>query len=751
MSLRSRLLAMIILATLIPAALMSARSFQNRSNEIEMASIELSRAAQDIANDLDSKILGTAQLLYGLARARDLDSRNKLTCSSFLAAVRKENPQYTGILTIDPDGNMFCDSWVSGRALDLRDRAYFKKAMVDKDAIALEPVFGRLTGISVLQIAYPVRAETDQLKFVLLASFNLQSFAEYHNKRLPQAMAIVIVDGSGKVLVQPADGDWFKPAGPTIASSGLFQFAVSHSNAKAGEVAGDDHRTQVWAVSNLLAPHDAGIFFMVGRSRDDLVAVANRNLIHDLTILAAVSLLLFVGVWTWAELGVRRQVMRVAAMATQLGLGDLNARISPPYPSGELGGLMTVLNSTAESLEHQRTSIEDLHETLRQSQKMEALGQLTGGIAHDFNNLLTVIQGNSELLVEQLNDNSDLCAMAEMTLSASRRAAELTRGLLAFSRRQPLDPHVIDVNDLIAGMMPLLHRTLGRDIEIEFSKGVDLWRSLVDPAQLESALLNLCVNARDAMDNGGRLSIQTANTQLDQDEGFPTDLLPGRYVIIIVSDTGSGISPENLDHVFDPFFTTKDISKGTGLGLSMVYGFIKQSQGQIKIYSELGKGTAIKLFLPMSIDAIVHAADEENVSLAELGGSERILVVEDDVLVRSHVERQLVKLGYSVKVAADGPKALAIIKRDPDIDLLFTDVVMPGGLNGHMLALKSVKIRPHLKVLYTSGFTENALLFNNRLKGDVILLSKPYSRIELAKKIRAALNAQNNKDASLDV
>lgn len=729
---------MIILATFLPAALMSMRYFQERADEIAVASIQLSRAASDMASSLEGRILGTAQLLYGLGRARDLDTHDIGACSAFLLAVRTQYPQYTGILTIAPDGSLSCDSLLSGRSFNFGDRGYFKKASVATDAVTVEAVVGRITGISVLQVAYPVRSETGQLKFVLLASLNLAAFADYHSMRLPRAMTVIILDEKGAVLVGPSQKDRSTPG--ATATANLLEFAATHANEKAIEVTGVDGHTQVWGIAaSQPSPRGAGLFFAVGQSKDDLVADANRNLAHDLTILAVLSLLLFAGVWTLAELGVRRQIRRVSTMAIKLGLGDLTARILPPYPSGELGALMTVLNSTAGSLENQRASIEDLNERLHQAQKMEALGQLTGGIAHDFNNLLTVISGNSEFLIEGLHDNDELRMLAEISLQAAQRASEHTRALLAFARRQPLEPKIIDVNLLISNMEPLLRQTLGQNITMKFVRPPDLWRSLVDPSQLEGALLNLCVNARDAMEDGGRLTIETANTQLDPDAAVTTRATLDDYVMITVSDSGTGISREHLIHVFEPFFTTKAAGKGTGLGLSMVYGFIKQSCGQIKIYSEVGEGTAIKMFLPRSRDGADDLIDEETGSLVDLRGSEKILVVEDDALVRGNVERQLLALGYTVTTAEDGPTALGIIASGHDIDLLFTDVVMPGGMNGRTLALRSLEIRPGLKILYTSGFTEDTVLYKERIEGTVILLNKPYSRIELARKIRAAL------------
>lgn len=380
-----------------------------------------------------------------------------------------------------------------------------------------------------------------------------------------------------------------------------------------------------------------------------------------------------------------------------------------------------------------------LEEQLLQAQRLEAIGQLTGGIAHDFNNLLTVILGNSELLVEQLPDDDPLRVLAEMTKTAAERGAELTRRLLAFARRQPLEPKIVPINTLLAEMKGLLARTLTADISIELAPGNDVGNALVDPAQLEAAVLNLCINARDAMTGGGRLTIETANVALDEEyaEGN-VEVAAGEYVMIAVSDTGTGITQQNLARVFEPFFTTKDVGKGTGLGLSMVYGFARQSGGHTKIYSEMGQGTTVKLYLPRMNIENGQSDTDSSVPVAR-GGAEVILLVEDDDLVRVHVGSQLTALGYSVVPVVDAHQAVDVINQGARFDLLFTDVVMPGGMNGKQLADAVRRLRPELPVLFTSGYAENAIAHQGQLDPGVSLLSKPYSRADLARKVRAAL------------
>jgi len=376
---------------------------------------------------------------------------------------------------------------------------------------------------------------------------------------------------------------------------------------------------------------------------------------------------------------------------------------------------------------------------LRQSQKMEAVGQLTGGLAHDFNNILMLISINVEALLDQDVPTRTRERLEQIEKSAAR-AAELTQQLLAYSRRQPLQPRLTDLNELVVATSKLLGRTLGEDIEIEAILADDLWITNVDRTQLETSLVNLSLNARDAMPGGGQLLIETRNVILDQDYVSQNpDVAAGAYAMLAVTDTGSGIPPDALEKVFEPFFTTKEVGRGTGLGLSMVYGFIKQSNGHIKVYSELNRGTSIKMYLPRA-DGIVGAQPIANApSLAT--GNERLLVVEDNADVRARICEILRGLGYTVDDAADGVAGLA--KCDaarPPYDLLLTDVVMPGPIGGKALADAVSSRWPAIPVVFMSGYTEDAITHQGRLDAGVRLLAKPFRRHELAQMIRQALD-----------
>jgi PAS domain S-box-containing protein len=379
-------------------------------------------------------------------------------------------------------------------------------------------------------------------------------------------------------------------------------------------------------------------------------------------------------------------------------------------------------------------------EQLRQAQKMEAVGQLTGGVAHDFNNLLTVIMGNLENLDRILPPAPSTQRIIAAALRAASRAAMLTHRLLAFSRRQPLTPEVLSANKLVAGISELLRRTLGESILIETVLAGGLWPTLADGNQLENALINLAINARDAMPEGGKLMIETANTHLDEAYArMHEEVEPGQYVGIFVTDTGVGMARETVAHAFEPFFTTKEIGQGTGLGLSQVYGFIKQSGGHVKIYSEVGEGTTVKLYLPRHRGAENVIDERPEAYQLPRGRSELVLVVEDDPDVRDYTVEMVGDLGYSVLSAPDGASALRLLDTHRQVSLLFTDVGLPGGMNGRQLAEHALQRQPRLKVLYTTGYARNAIVNQGRLDPAVEVVFKPFTYSDLATKIRHVL------------
>jgi PAS domain S-box-containing protein len=391
---------------------------------------------------------------------------------------------------------------------------------------------------------------------------------------------------------------------------------------------------------------------------------------------------------------------------------------------------------------HDLTQRKRTEEQLAQAQKMETVGQLSGGIAHDFNNLLTVILGNTEALGERLRARPDLKALCDGVFAAGQRGAELTKHLLAFGRRQVLQPVAIDCNEMLKDLQRLLQRTLREDVEIELQLSSVLISALADPTQLESAVINLALNAQDAMPDGGRLTFSTSIAPLDERyRDLNPEVPPGDYVLISITDEGIGMSPDVRERAFEPFFTTKEVGKGSGLGLSMVYGFIKQSGGHVAIYSEPNLGTCVRLYLPAANGQ--HPREGDNVAQVTEAprGNETILVVEDDPFVRGYAVATLEGLGYRTLLAANGPEALTRLSADTAIDMLFTDIVMPGGMNGWDLAQRARALRPGIKVLFTSGYALDTLLANGRELHGVLILMKPYRKADLALRIRQALSA----------
>jgi len=391
----------------------------------------------------------------------------------------------------------------------------------------------------------------------------------------------------------------------------------------------------------------------------------------------------------------------------------------------------------------QAQALRQAEDALRQSQKMEAVGQLTGGLAHDFNNLLAGMMGNLELLQMRVARGrlDDLDRFVNAAQGAGRRAATLTQRLRAFSRRQTLDPKPADVNRLLVGLHDLLDRTVGATVDVEVVQAAGLWATCIDGPQLENALINLCVNGRDAMPGGGKLTIETANKWIDDRIGRERDLPPGQYVSVCVTDTGTGMSAETIQRAFEPFFTTKPMGEGTGLGLSMIYGFARQSGGAVRIYSELGQGTTVCIYLPRHHGEAQMDQDDSETVLTGSRGRQTVLVVDDEATIRHVIDELLDDLGYTVIGAADGAAGIKVLQSGARIDLLITDVGLPNGMNGRQVADEARRLRPGLKVMFITGFAENAAVGNGHLEPGMELLTKPFTLEALSNKVAAMLNS----------
>jgi signal transduction histidine kinase len=501
--------------------------------------------------------------------------------------------------------------------------------------------------------------------------------------------------------------------------------------------------------ARVMVGRDAVFLLIGGRPKIPVEAFAEAPLLSALLRVEAEQL---------ASAGLNRVAREAMDRATNLAQSLDKARVEVRRKADQLARALGDSDRLNEELKRLNETLEQrvseeirerLHaeDALRQAQKMEAIGQLTGGVAHDFNNLLTVIMGGLDSIRREIDkgpgevDFARVGRMQAMAFQGAERAATLTSRLLAFARRQPLAPKPVNLDKLVAGLGDLLQRTLGERVSLETVSAGGLWLAHVDPAELESAVMNLAINARDAMPDGGKLTIETANVALDETyvSALVEPVPPGQYVMLAVCDTGLGMNEETIDRVFEPFFTTKEAGKGTGLGLSQVYGFVRQSGGHIRVYSEPGEGTTVKLYLPRDLRQ-EEAASERIMASAEAdGGSETILVIEDHEGLRDYSAAVLRELGYEVLEAADGETGLQLLQARPDVDLLFTDVVLPG-LNGRELADRAMEVRPDLKVLFTTGYTRNAIVHNGRLDEGVALITKPFSYAALAAKVRKILD-----------
>jgi signal transduction histidine kinase len=590
----------------------------------------------------------------------------------------------------------------------------------------------------VVAIDVPVKRDDGSVVYVLSTNPRLEDFAEIiRRQRLPASWIASIFDRRGVNVARTPNPERFvgQQAGPGLRPRLLAEReGILESTSREGVplVSAFSHSARFdWSVA-------------VGVPRAELVAPA---LAAAARTLALGGILLAAGL-ALALLVARQITGPIAALrrlaATGNGDAVLGAAPTGLQEANDVVGALRTAEHNRRRSEHDkeqaRAALHESEEKLRQSQKMEAVGQLTGGLAHDFNNLLLVIIGNLDQLLESKTGDRLVQELARHALEAAQRGADLTRSLLAFARRQPLRPQRVAINDLVHGIARLLARTLGERVEISLALAPDVWPVVADPAQLEAALTNLATNARDAMPRGGHLTIVTANRHLDDDyTSQHADVTAGDYVMIEVSDTGTGMPPEIMAQIFDPFFTTKGRGEGTGLGLSMVFGFMKQSGGHINVYSEPGVGTTFRLYLPRDAHA-AEPVERPAAATRTTGGGETILVVEDNPALRRMVALQLTTLGYQVREAENAAAALAMLESREPIDLLFADVVMPGKLDGYDLA-RTVRDRwPSCKIVLTSGFP--GLNPGRDATPDVPLLTKPYRRDDLARTLRDALGGQ---------
>jgi len=695
---------MLVASIVIPVAIFCYASWVNYQSAFEHADEEL-KASLNILSQQASGVFQSVELAFTAADAiiGDLTDEqiktSEQTLHSQLSKIEKSTTAIDAILIIDRNGQTVISSAVFPipAGLSVSDRDYFR-AQVEKDAgtyvgtalqsrVRNEPFFG---------VSRRRPLQNGQFNGIVMVSVAPRIFLDFYRDLAAETTGnFTLSKSDGAILARyptpPGDITHFRP------DSGFMLSVVDHPE---------------------------GGFVTTTHSVDDVRRrFGYRKLGYD-DLYVSAGLQVDAIMYAWMRL-----------MASHLIFGIPATLL--------LVGLVLLATRRTRDLHAESERRELAEQALRQSQKMEAVGQLTGGVAHDFNNLLTIIIGNIgiakrgvvEARAERALDNA---------LVGAERAAQLTQRLLAFSRRQPLNPRVLDVNKLILSISDLLARTLGENIKLETISGAGLWKVEADASEMESTLLNLALNARDAMPEGGKLTIETSNAYLDDEYcGQEEDLIPGQYVFVAMSDSGSGMTAETIDRAFEPFFTTKEAGKGTGLGLSQVYGFMKQSNGHVKIYSEPGEGTTIKLYF------LRREGDEAAVSGTESIGSDRgrdetILIVEDDDGVRQYASEILRDLNYQIIEAKDSATALRLLEADKKFDLLLTDVVLPGK-NGRELATEVERRRPGTKIIFMTGYSRNAIVHHGRLDPGTALIQKPLIERDLARKIRQVLDGPSGK------
>jgi len=673
------------------------------------------RSDAAVAKEQVTRVLDTHRLvageINGLVGRLDDDTitAQEAALRARIMAIVAPFPQVSGVAVIGSDGQPLVTTlaYPADRSIRFNDRDYFQALRDTKADFAIGGiVWGRLSHRRNFSIAVRKGFDPDRFQGVILVTVPPEYFEQFDaallDHRPDYDAAVFRDDGSNLARYPPLD-----PAASPQHFSDLVLSGI-RSNPISGMVRGvsnPDGNERVIAYRKL---DQYPVYVTTGRSWDSVVGEW-RSLMATHLIFGVPATLSLVGLSLLAIRHERRQTQTVAALRA----------------------------------EAERRALAE--EALRQSQKMEAIGRLTGGISHDFNNNLTVISSSIELIRRRLPPGSGaLYKLTDAAMQGVARAASLTQRLLAFARQQPLDPEPLDAGRLVAGMSELLRRSLGEIIELETVLAGGLWLTRVDANQLENAVLNLAVNARDAMPDGGKLTIETANTHLDDAYAAAhADVEPGQYVMLAITDTGTGMPPDVIAQAFEPFFTTKPVGQGTGLGLSMVYGFVKQSGGHVKLYSEPGQGTSIKIYLPRFVkdEARVLAAMAPGAASLACGAGEVILVVEDDEAVRRASVEALREMGYHVLEAADAMEGFRLVADRNDLDLLFTDIGLPGGINGRVLADAARALRPGLRVLFTTGYTRNAIIHNGVLDPGVFLLPKPFTLAALAAKAREAIDA----------
>jgi signal transduction histidine kinase len=771
MRLTQRLFLLVLIALLPALAIQAYNEFDlRRTRQAEVDEMAL-RQAQLASSELNQIFEGIHNLLIAVAEVPSVRSFAAEECVAYLATLQPKVPYLKTIAAIDMEGRVVCRQSPVPPELRLTDRSYFREALESGVFLVGDYTESRISGRPVLPMAMPLQNPDGKTIGVLAAALDLGWLGDQLRERaLPKNGSLTVADRNGVIIAREPLPERFVG---TRIPDGFIHLVNAPEPGTMTVVSQDGTRRVLGYMPVGFTPKD--IYVSAGVSTDQEFAAIDRAAQRGVALILAGLVLALSAAWAAGRYFISQPVMQLMGAVRAWRKGDYSVRTSVPTGSGEFETLAAAFDCMVEevaarqaerdraagALRDSEQRLREINATLeeritaalaererseaalRQSQRMQAIGQLTGGIAHDFNNLLTPIIGILDGLRPKLASTDEQSArMLDTALTAANRAATLIRRLLAFARHQRLDPKVVSVNAVVADLEDLLRRTLGEGISIEINLSPDLWLTEIDTDELENAILNLAINARDAMPSGGRLTLTTANTRLEPGDIVPdpnAEIVPGDYVKLSVGDTGTGMPGEVAARVFEPFFTTKEQGRGTGLGLSQVYGFIRQSGGHVKIESQPGAGTVVTIRLPRTIGEETTMAVPVTQALPNsLSGNETILVVEDDELVRLFVTETLQDLGCTVLEARDGPTALKLLEDTPGLDLLLTDIGLPG-MTGWQL-LEAVRgLRPDLKVLLTTGYGRNSGPDGNATDDNTHLLSKPFTGAALTRMVREIL------------
>lgn len=737
------LIPVLVTVAVLPSLLALLYSgFEARNKALQDGEEETLHLVQSLAVTQERITASTQVMLSSLTLVPAVNKLDLPACNDLFKEIIRLNPIYTNILLANRSGDIIASA-IPHSPVNLADRKHFKDACLTRKFSTGEYIISRTTFEPAFPFSYPLLDKNGQVQAVLIAAVELKQYREHFSKKsLPQGSFFGIADNAGRRLFRiPTSGAEFdlgKPIAPMV-----WDFVKTSGKDGVTLQEGSDKIRRIIGFSRLdLGPDTPAYMYMfVGLPEEILVKNASTVMFSNALLTGGAWLLALLLSWVIGRYLFFEKIKRLTDCAAQFGSGNFDISTGVDHKDGELGQVAAAFDQMAGKLRQAETEKDRLQQQLIQSQKLESVGKLAGGVAHDFNNMLMVILGHTELLLDEISREDPNRASLETIHKAAEKSSDLTRQLLAFARKQTISPVVLELNDTIVGMLKMVQRLIGENIRVVWAPEMALWPVKVDPAQIDQLLVNLTVNARDAIDGVGTITIATANVTLDAAySAGHFECVPGDYVMLSVSDDGSGMEKATQERLFEPFFTTKGLGKGTGLGLATVYGVVKQNKGFISVYSEPGQGTCFKIYFPRYVGARAEEVKAQQREIPQ-GRGELILLVEDEITILHLAQTMLEQLGYQVIAAATPGEMLhRITDHSAPIRLLITDVILPE-MNGRELADRIKEIHPDVQCLFMSGYTSIVIANQGVLDEGVQFIEKPFSVKILADKVSQMLNS----------